>query len=379
MHLTAQNDIVREMKQCIVLLFVAVLGAQAQTSPPAVVIRPPDSSTATETQTARFTCAAYGAPTPTISWVQAKGGLSAKLDDENSGYKVYTQTLVVNDVEFAISVLEICGVTMDTADTYTCSASNGVSGIGVADSSASFSLVVTASTKQPAALVMKASDVSADYGSSVEAVCVAYGNPIPTITWDRPSCPTCTDNLLLGAGSTTITNQIVNYGDVAFAKSTLYLCGVEKIDTGMFRCTAANGVSGDPIADTTGSWSLSVGQAPVMTSSTATRGAATSSSGPAPTQGASEQVVVKDERAYQAVVAIETIAIVILLIAVGALIVFIFFKSRQTSSQKPDIPRPPRDPHVRKEGFENPLHGDHDDAVDVDTMTYADLAKKLDD
>lgn len=357
------------MKQFI-LLFIAIIGAQAQTSPPAIVIRPPDSSTATETQTARFTCAAYGLPPPDIAWTQANGDLADKIADANSGYKVRTETLIVNDVAFSISVLEICGVTAATADQYTCTATNGVPGAGVADSTASFSLVVGTATKQPAAIITMTTDSGVEYGSSVEAVCVAYGNPLPTITWDNPACFNCGSNLLRGNGSSTVTNQVVNYGDVAFVKSTLSLCGVEDADNGTYRCTATNGITGVGIADAVAWWGLSV-SAQVVPSSTAR---------PVETvEATTEQLKYVNERAYQGVVAFETILIIVLILVIVALVVLILIKSRSYSSgRKTEIPRPPKDPHVRKDGFENPLHGDLDDAVDVDTMTYADLAKKMD-
>ena len=375
---------------------------EAQNSPAAVIVHPPTYSTASEGQTVRMTCAAYGVPVPTISWSRATEDVAAKLADSSSGYKKYDKMVTVNGTDFKVSVLEICGVALSETDEFICSADNGVSGIGIASDEARFFLSVTGSASEPPSVVVRPpSDTTVDYGSTVEAVCIAYGNPVPTITWNKDGCSdiSCITNAKMFS-------EVVTYGDVSFRKSTLQLCNVDESNTGSYSCSASNGIGGVGVAPGSYSWQLTVNPKPVpTTTSTEAPTIATTScpdvrvdtgttstisgrsrsssmldSSSSPTEGASGRFRnVADERTYQAVVGIETVAIAILLVIATVAIIAAISLSRNKPKQLAEIAVPPKDPRVQS--VENPIHGEEyeDDqvAADADTMTYADLAKKM--
>ena len=236
----------------VALIFVFSQTA-AQTAPGAIVVHPPTYSTASTGQTVRMTCAAYGTPTPSISWSRASGNLASKLSNINSGFTKYDKTVTVNDTDFVVSVLEICGVSTVDTDEYMCTADNGISGIGVASPDAKFFLSVTGAASEPPAVIVRppSEGATVDYGSTIEAVCVAYGNPIPTISWAKDGCSdmSCAPNA-------NIFDEIVTYGEVSFRKSIFQLCNVTEMNNGMYTCSATNGIGGEGVAPKQFSWAV---------------------------------------------------------------------------------------------------------------------------
>ena len=380
---------------------------EAQNSPAAVIVHPPTYSTASEGQTVRMTCAAYGVPVPTISWSRATEDVAAKLADSSSGYKKYDKMVTVNGTDFKVSVLEICGVALSETDEFICSADNGVSGIGIASDEARFFLSVTGSSSEPPSVVVRPpSDTTVDYGSTVEAVCIAYGNPVPTITWNKDGCSdiSCITNAKMFS-------EVVTYGDVSFRKSTLQLCNVDGSNTGSYSCSASNGIGGEGVAPGSYSWQLTVNPKPVPTTTSTeaptiattscpdvrggtgtqstvpgrSRSSSVPDSSSSPTEGVPGRFEsdLADERTYQIVVGIETAAIAILLVITIVAILVAISLSRNKPKQLAEIAVPPMDPHVHS--VENPIHGDQEEndmyediQIGGEGMTYANLVNQMD-
>ena len=78
-------------------------------------------------------------------------------------------------------------------------------------------------------------------------MCVAYGYPVPSLTWDRDGTP-----LSNGSRSTIYEEQVVANG-VTFAQSILVICSLEQEDTAQYNCNASNNIS-----TTSGSFDLTV-------------------------------------------------------------------------------------------------------------------------
>ena len=378
--------------------------AQISSAPPAIVVHPPAYSTAVAAQTVRLTCAAYGVPTPTIYWSKASGNITAMMQDSNSGVRGYFQSLTVNGTEFAVSVLEICDVGAIHTDEYSCWADNGVSGVGIAASVSKFFLSISVAPSEPPAIVVHPPNAtSVDYGSTIEAVCVAYGNPIPSVSWTKSGCSN-----ISSSGYARVYNEIVIYNDVSFRKSVLQLCNVKENDTDWYSCTATNGINGEGLAPNKWPWSLSVSPSPfppppsstsmppmptssmststMMTSTmissmstTSTRSTSTSLT-PTQTLGTTSGLSSNQVSVYIGVMILEAVFIIILLTAL-VITAFIAIKvSRQYREKEGriDIPNAPNDPRVRM-GVENPLHDlEGESEYDVGgSMTYKELVKKV--
>ena len=82
---------------------------------------------------------------------------------------------------------------------------------------------------------------------NVELVCMAYGVPLPTITWSIPECDDITWNCNY-TSAINVTDSVINYGGVQFRKSVLQFCSVQELDTNIYTCWASNGISGPGIA-----------------------------------------------------------------------------------------------------------------------------------
>ncbi len=360
----------------LVLCFGFLIGENAaQNSPGAIILSPPKYTTVDMGQTVRMTCAAYGLPTPSISWTRLSENVAQKLDDPNSGYKVYEQTATMNGTVFRVSVLEICGVTASESDEYICTADNAVDGQGIADSDAKFFLSVNVPFTEPPSIVVRPppNADAVEYGTTIEAVCVAYGSPLPSITWTKQGCAdiTCTTNAR-------VFSEIVTYGDVSYRKSILQLCSVDESNSGSYICSAMNGVDGEGTTPNSFTWKLNVNGRPIAPTTTSTVIVSTlscpegtmpepsrTSSSTASSVIASQSVTVgrseqesanENELPYQLAVGIEGVIIVILLIAL-VISILIAVKVRSSS------------------GGNSYGHGTDQDDTD---MTYANLVNKMD-
>ncbi len=359
----------------LVLCFGFLIGENAaQNSPGAIILSPPKYTTVDMGQTVRMTCAAYGLPTPSISWTRLSENVAQKLDDPDSGYKVYEQTTTMNGTVFRVSVLEICGVTASESDEYICTADNAVDGQGIADSDAKFFLSVNVPFAEPPSIVVRPppNADAVEYGTTIEAVCVAYGSPLPTITWTKQGCAdiTCTTNAR-------VFSEIVTYGDVSYRKSILQLCSVDESNSGSYICSAMNGVDGEGTTPNSFTWELNVNGRPIApTTSTVIVSTLSCPEGSMPepsrtssstssviasqsvTVGRSEQESAdENELPYQLAVGIEGVIIVILLIAL-AISILIAVKVRSSS------------------GGNSYGHGGTEQ--DDTDMTYANLVNKMD-
>ena len=105
--------------------------------------------------------------------------------------------------------------------------------------------------KEPAAIVVRPPALTtAPAGQTVRLTCVAYGSPVPSITW------TLGDQDLADK----VTEDIVEVGDTTFRVSVLQLCDITSADAAEYACTATNGVQGSPVADDSAKFFLSVSQ-----------------------------------------------------------------------------------------------------------------------
>ena len=315
------------MKAFLVLsVYVAGIVAQ-QTFPASIVVHPPPETVVTETKTVRFTCAAYGLPLPTIKWGKDTEEI---VSDANSGFQIYTQTMMFGPTTFVVSVLEISGVNSTvSSNSIFCLAENEVSGPGLSPPAAIFSLVVDALDKEPAMILEPPSSQTVDRGSTVEAVCVAYGNPLPTISWSR--VVPCSD----GQGgectrdvTETIYNDVATYGDTALSKSVLQLCNVSEDDAGLYRCTAWNDI-GDQISTESAGWNLAVNLPITSAQPSSTSATPTPSMAPCDEARSSAEGSTGDNvQPWQIVFGIMVVVIVLLILAVVILALLYVNKAR---------------------------------------------------
>ena len=394
------------MIAAILLLFTTIFIGQnaAQDTPGAIIVSPPKYSKAAIGQTIRLTCAAYGNPTPSITWTRLSADVAARLSNSSSGYKQYDQTTTVDGTEFIVSVLEICGVTVSETDEYICTADNGVSGEGIASADEKFFLSVPSDIPEPPSIVVRppSDGAAVEYGSTIEAVCVAYGNPLPTVTWSKQGCAdiSCSTNAQ-------VFTEVISYGDVSYRKSVLHLCSVDESNSGSYTCSAKNGIDGEGVAAKSFTWQLTVNARPIvstmsrivpttscpnveMPSSAITRGSNSGSGSPSPTTGQQILKDVADELSYQVVVGIETIVIAVLLVVlIVAIIVTIKLRSAKPKTEKPKRYDTAVQPHGyssrRSEPYgvgqpqgrnEEERNIDEENTV-YDDVSYANLVKKM--
>ena len=91
---------------------------------------------------------------------------------------------------------------------------------------------------------------SVSLGQTVQLTCVAYGYPIPNVTWKDIS-----NNLDL---SDKVIEKIVSTSSTQFLVSVLELCDVTPVQKGEYSCSADNGLAGPAIANQSVSFFLTV-------------------------------------------------------------------------------------------------------------------------
>ena len=80
---------------------------------------------------------------------------------------------------------------------------------------------------------------SVDAGSSLTLACVAYGDPVPTISWNKGSSE------LTNSSVVTIYQHVLNISGVIVMRSILEICSVDEDDAGQYSCFSENSVSND--------------------------------------------------------------------------------------------------------------------------------------
>jgi len=78
-----------------------------------------------------------------------------------------------------------------------------------------------------------------DTGNTITFVCVAHGNPIPFISWNRG------DTVLSNDSHITISERILTNSGAMYVQSILELCSAEEEDTGQYNCFANNTLGND--------------------------------------------------------------------------------------------------------------------------------------
>ena len=104
---------------------------------------------------------------------------------------------------------------------------------------------------EPASIVIRPpSEFEAAAGQTLQLACVAYGNPIPNITWTTSS-----QNLDLTGN---VSCEIVPIGEEMFLLCFLQLSELASVNGTQLTCTASNGVSGAAVAPNSANIFMSV-------------------------------------------------------------------------------------------------------------------------
>ena len=217
---------------------VDLVGAQA-----AELVIVPESEAVDYGSTVMMACVAYGFPLPSLTFY--KDGTPV---DDSSDLVTINQTIITEgEVDFVQSILELCSVTNETTGSYSCTASNDQ-----ANMTQSWDLELT-SLPAPPELVIVPNSKAVDYNSTVLIACVAYGLPLPSISFTKDG--QAVDN---SSGLLTITNEVVTEGGVEFVQSILEICSTGVENTGVYNCTATNDQGTD-----SRSWTLELTFIPV--------------------------------------------------------------------------------------------------------------------
>ena len=90
------------------------------------------------------------------------------------------------------------------------------------------------SLEPPEILIAPSDETRVDIGATVIFTCVAFGNPIPYISWYQ------WDRMLTNDSRVVILTDTVSVNGTVLSRSILQICGVEGSDEGLFSCVARN-------------------------------------------------------------------------------------------------------------------------------------------
>ena len=79
-------------------------------------------------------------------------------------------------------------------------------------------------------------------GNNGSITCTATGYPVPTVVWQNSDGSSLTNNRLVSGSPVNILS--IGIGNVTSVSVELMVIGAMRVDTGMYRCSANNSVSG---------------------------------------------------------------------------------------------------------------------------------------
>ncbi len=191
-----------------------------------MIVIAPDVGEVFVGSTILLSCVATGSFPLSINWRKE----DVTLSNDSIRITIYATELEVDGISFVSSVLEICSLELLDSGPYSCLASTP----GSSDR-ANFTITVSGQAPE---LVITSEDVNVTSGSSVFLSCVAYGDPLPAITWQRRTGMVVTD--LENTTSTEITNEILDINEAQFVQSILLVCSDELNTTAVYSCIASN-------------------------------------------------------------------------------------------------------------------------------------------
>lgn len=185
-----------------------------------------------------MTCVARGIPTPAISWSLNGQDVDSSTADSLT---VNSRMISQGNEDFTVSLLRVCGVDQDVTGEYSCVANNMDStGRDEFFWTLTGRIGVNASTagKSPRVVVSSDTTSQVSLNSTALITCIAYGDPVPTITWTKDSMQLM--NTTESDDGVIIYNTVESQGDLVFARSVLQVCFVDDDETGVYSCVATS-------------------------------------------------------------------------------------------------------------------------------------------
>ena len=214
----------------------------------------PEFATEVDTNTsALFTCVASGSPLPSVTW-RRNGSTLYNISDAY----IFETRITSHQFTFVKSVLEICG---NSSDEFSCTANNMIE-----NDTFSFhvflnedgkhcvcniiihamtSLLFTFPEPYPATVVLHPAEATTVIGGDTSVLtCVAYGVPIPSLTWHRDGIP-------LNTSLARVMEKVVVETEkrIPALMSILELCEVVNSNESTYSCVAEN-VNGSDVVNT---------------------------------------------------------------------------------------------------------------------------------
>ena len=226
------------------VMYFVMISCFSSIGPELVVV--PDSASVEYGSTIIMSCVAaagFGSQ-PAISW--SRNGQTVSMSNtENDVMINITSTIIsTSEMTFVWSSMRMCNLVAESTGQFSCTAANSQGNV-----TQKWNIVIAGA--RAAVLVVVPQTQLVEYHNTVVMVCVAYGFPIPTITFNKDG--TALDNTNV-SGFTIIHKTRSNGNGTSYAQSTLVLCNIVENDIGGYSCTADNGIS-TPDSET---WSLRV-------------------------------------------------------------------------------------------------------------------------
>ena len=116
-------------------------------------------------------------------------------------------------------------------------------------------LILVAGNNEPPVVLLRSDDLAITAGGTVSLVCASFGIPEPNMTWTMQALDS---NNTLTLNDERVNSYIRDVANKTIVISFLQLCPVSVTDTGVYTCTAHNGVEGPSLGLTSAAIQLTV-------------------------------------------------------------------------------------------------------------------------